>query len=73
VRIRNIQRLKALKFTSSIQVFISPAFWTALLFPQGVGAFLKMLFLRTPPMFVSPVVGADVTPVFHPGETRVRG
>ncbi len=55
MRIRRLQWLKRFKFTGPIQVFIGPPFRTPLLFPQDVGALLKMLLLRTLPMFVSPI------------------
>ena len=63
MRIRRFQRLKLLKFTGPIQVFVSPPFRTPLLFPSSVGALLKVLFLRTLPMFVGPAVG---TPLLLP-------
>ena len=41
-------------------MLVSPAFRPPLLFPEGVGALVKMLFLRALPMFVSPTVGATL-------------
>ena len=54
---------KPLKLTGPSHIFISPPVRAALLRPQGVGAFLKMQFLRTVPIFVSPPLG---TPLLLP-------
>ena len=44
----------------SLHVFIGASVRAALLFPQGVGAFLKMQSTRTMPIFVSLPFGATL-------------